>query len=370
MVWVMDTLRLDAQPPRPATGWLVRLNQSLPVFWKIQIADTAFLLASTWAGAWAGARARGPGLLSASLGAAGALLAVACTTVLLRLALRPLERLVATMAAVGAGDDQARARIGGDPWASTLAVTLNGMLDRLAAQKRSAALAAMRAEDDERRRIARELHDDPCQRLARLTAALQDRPELAAEALGVLEGLRRSIAALHPVVLEDLGFAAALRWLGEEPVAQGAGAAAPAVHVEAQATPPPGSDAQHAVFRIAQEAVTNARRHAGARNVWVRWDRTEGGWELQVEDDGQGGPVAPERPAAGPGPVAVPAAEAACGARREAPHPWAERGRYGLRAMRARAAAIGGTLRLDSAPGRGTVVTLFCPQPDRREGSA
>lgn len=357
-MWVMDTMRMDAHPPAPPAGWLVRLNQSLPVFWKIQIADTAFLLASTWAGAWAGARARGPGLLSASLGAAGALLAVACTTVLLRLALRPLERLVATMAAVGAGDDQARARSGGDPWASTLAVTLNGMLDRLAAQKRSAALAAMRAEDEERRRIARELHDDPCQRLARLTAALQDRPELAAEALGVLEGLRRSIAALHPVVLEDLGFAAALRWLGEEPVAQGPGAGAepPAVHVEEQAGPPPGSDAQHAVFRIAQEAVANARRHAGARNVWVRWDRTEGGWELQVEDDGQGSPAAAPAPGGAGLATAHPSA--------------AERGRYGLRAMRARAAAIGGTLRMDSAAGRGTIVTLFCPQPGRREGSA
>lgn len=350
-----DTWGASGAPSRFA--WLGRLSRQLPVFWKIQIANTAFLLAATWAGAWAGARARGPGVLSASLGGTAALLAVACTAVLLRVALRPLERVVATMTAVGQGDERARAHEDGDPWAFALARTLNAMLDRLTAQKRAAALAAMRAEDEERGRIARELHDDPCQRLARLTASLQDHPELAREALDVLEGLRRSMAALHPAVLEDLGFAAALRWLGEE--AGGAGPetdALPVVHVEAHAGPPPGRDVQHAAFRIAQEAVTNARRHAAARSVWVRWDRTEGGWELQVEDDGRGMDRVAPPPERGAGDAEARAA--------------GEAARYGLRAMRARAAAIGGALRWEAAPGGGTVVTLSCPDPAAGGGEA
>ncbi len=349
---VLDTRPRDGLRAATPFAWLGRLDRQLPVFWKIQIANTGFLLAATWASAWAGERAQGPGVLSASLGAAGALLAVACTAFLLRVALRPLERVVAIMAAVGQGDERVRAHEDGDPWAFALARTLNAMLDRLAAQKRAAALAAMLAEDEERRRIARELHDDPCQRLARLTAALQDRPELAREALDVLEGLRRSMADLHPAVLEDLGFAAALRWLGDE-------ADAPAVHVEVHAGPPPGQDVQHAVFRIAQEAVTNARRHAGGFSVWVRWDRTEGGWELQVEDDGRG-----IRSAAAPGERAP-----ADGVRQPAVG-IAEGAGYGLRAMRARAAAIGGLLRWEPAPDGGTVVTLFCPDPVAVEAPA
>jgi two-component system sensor histidine kinase UhpB len=307
------------------------LNRRLPVFWKIQIANSAFLLAATWAGAWAGARARGPGILSAGLGVSAAALAVAASALLLRVALRPLERVVATMAAVSAGNAQARAEADGDPWASALARSLNGMLDRLGAQEREAARAAMRAEDDERRRIARELHDDTCQRLARLTSALQDRPDRAREALDILEGLRRSMAALHPAVLDDLGFGAALRSLA-------AGDGPPAVHVEVHAADPADPEAAHAAYRVAQEALTNARRHAGASNVWVRWDANEDGKQLQVEDDGCGLPAVAERGAAGSG-------------------------HYGLRGMRARARAIGGHLFIDSARGRGTIITLTCPEP-------
>jgi two-component system sensor histidine kinase UhpB len=318
-------------------GLVAAWNRRLPVFWKIQIANTAFLLASTWAGAWAGALARGPGVLSAGLGLAAAALAALCSAALLRVALAPLGRVVATMAAVAAGDAEARAEADGDPWAATVAQALNSMLDRLAAQKREAARAAMRAEDEERRRIARELHDDACQRLARLVAQLQPKDAGAArEALDILEGLRRSMAALHPAVLDDLGFEAALRSLG-------AGEPPPAVHVEIHAPPPADPDVAHAAFRVAQEALTNARRHAGARNVWIRWDRTEDGRQLQVEDDGSGLPPAPP----------------------EGPH-------YGLRGMRARAQAIGGQLLIESAPGRGTVVTLLCPDapPGGRAGAA
>jgi len=304
---------------------LRQLDRRLPVFWKIQIANTAFLLAATWAGAWAGGRARGPGILSTVLGCLAAALAVAASALLLRMALRPLERMVATMDAVTEGPGEVRAAAGGDPWAAAIAVTLNGMLDRLGAQERESARAAMRAEDEERRRIARELHDDPCQRLARLTSALQDQPGQAREALDILEGLRRSMAALHPAVLDDLGFGAALRSLS-------AGEATPAVHVEVQARPPLDPDTAHAAFRVAQEALTNARRHAAAANVWIRWDATDEGPQLQIEDDGRGVP---------PGPP--------------------DDGRYGLRGMRARARAIGGHLQLESRPGRGTVVTLLCP---------
>jgi two-component system sensor histidine kinase UhpB len=311
---------------------LRRWSRQLHVFWKIQIANTAFLLAATWAAAWAGAHGRGPGYLSAGLGFVAAALAIGASALLLKIALRPLERVVETMEAVAAGQTQARAAAGGDPWAGVIARALNSMLDRLAAEQRASARAAMRAEDAERRRIARELHDDPCQRLARLTAALQDRPALAAEALDILEGLRRSMAALHPAVLDDLGFAAALRWLA-------AGDGPPAVHVELQAPPPDDPDAAHAVFRVAQEALTNARVHGGAANVWIRWDRVEDGRQLQVEDDGRG---------------FRPATRGLAG--------------YGLRSMRSRARALGGQLLLEAAPGRGTVLTLFCPDPDGPPG--
>jgi two-component system sensor histidine kinase UhpB len=300
-------------------------SRRLHVFWKIQIANTAFLLAATWAAAWTGAH--GHGFLSVGLGLVAAALAIAASAFLLKVALRPLERVVATMETVTSGDTQARAEAGGDPWAGVIGSALNHMLDRLGAEQRAAAGAAMLAEDAERRRIAQELHDDPCQRLARLTAALQDQPALAGEALDILEGLRRNMAALHPAVLDDLGFSAALRWLARDE-------GQPAVHVEVQAPAPSDPQAAHAVFRVAQEAVANAARHGHAQNVWIRWDAVEDGRQLQVEDDGRG---------FDPGSPTV--------------------GRYGLRGMRSRARALGGQLLLEAAPGRGTLLTLVCPNP-------
>ena len=331
----MATARAEAPlPGEPGwvLAWFEQLDRQLPVFWKIQIANTAFLLAATWATAWAVERTPRTAVLTIGFGLLGALAAAVCSALLSRRALRPLERVVATMRAVEQGEEQARAQEDGDPWAFAVTRTLNAMLDRLAAQRRASAVAAMRAEDAERRRIARELHDDPCQRLARLTAALQDQPELARQAVDVLEGMRRSMAALHPAVLEDLGFSAALRWLADE-------ADSPAVHVEIHAGPPEDPDVQHAVFRIAQEAVNNARRHAKADHVWLRWDLTGIAWQLQVEDDGQG-MDRPTRPRITAG---------------------SELAHYGMRAMRSRAAAIDGALVWEVVPGGGTVVTLTCP---------
>jgi PAS domain S-box-containing protein len=201
----------------------------------------------------------------------------------------------------------------------------------------------IRAHEDERARLARELHDDLTQRLAvlaidvgRAERGAQDEAQ-ARTMRSVREGLVRlsedvhSLAyQLHPSVLDELGLAEALRTECERLGRQGL------LDVSASLGPLPealGRDAALCLFRVAQEALNNVVHHAGARKATVDLRALDGGLLLAVRDDGVG--FDPAGPRAGRS--------------------------IGLAGMRERMKLVKGTLDVESAPGRGTSVIAWVP---------
>lgn len=196
-----------------------------------------------------------------------------------------------------------------------------------------------RALEDERKRIARELHDEMGQQLAALrmeasvlrARARGDRPPAPEQYQLLLDridnlagGVRTLVKQLRPPAL-DGGLAAALEWLSAD-FMQATGVPC-RLQVDAAAdTLAP--DAATQVFRLAQESLTNVRRHADATQVDLALLRTDGQWRLTVTDDGTGF------------------------------DPAAERSGHGLLGMEERARLLGGTLAIDTHPGRGTTVRL------------
>lgn len=161
------------------------------------------------------------------------------------------------------------------------------------------ARSVFRVQEDERRRLARELHDGIGQNLTALKhqlALLRDalapeqvqaleRADLAASLCArTLEDTRQLSRLLRPQVLDDLGLAAALRWLARTLV-EAAGLQC-TIHAE----PPPDldGDLQTLAFRLVQEALTNVVKHAQATLVQVRLDARGGLLRIEVEDDGRG----------------------------------------------------------------------------------
>jgi PAS domain S-box-containing protein len=202
-------------------------------------------------------------------------------------------------------------------------------------------------QEEERRRIARELHDETAQSLASLLlglSALQDvrstkasraqARELHQIATRALAEVRRLAWALRPSVLDDLGLVTALeRYTEDFARTRGIAVALEAIGIEPERMP---AAVETALFRIMQEALSNVARHAGARHVRVTLQRHDGTVALLVEDDGHG--FDPARPPAGT----------------------AARG-LGIHSMRERAAVHKGTLTIDAAPGRGTRITVEIP---------
>jgi PAS domain S-box-containing protein len=199
------------------------------------------------------------------------------------------------------------------------------------------------AREQERRRIARELHDELGQRLSALKLELagcagaaglgpQD-PRLQAM-LAMLDdtmaAVRRIAADLRPLMLDDLGLAAAVEWLAAEATRR----LGMQVQVEVdELVPEPGEPLAIAVYRMVQEALTNAARHARASRVQVRLRCRAGELQLSVQDDGPGFPL----------PV------------RGRP------GSYGLLGMRERARLLGGRVEIDNAPEGGGRVRVWLP---------
>lgn len=205
------------------------------------------------------------------------------------------------------------------------------------------------AQEDERRRIARELHDETCQTVAALAVGLDTvrraaTPEEAgakledARALAsrTLDGLHRVIFDLRPSVLDDLGLASAVRWwVARHLTPAGITARLEIENLEDRLPP----SIEIPVFRAVQEALTNVLRHSGARTVLVQMARERGRLTVDVEDDGRGFT---------PSDVATPS----------------ETGQgLGLLGMRERIEILGGSLTLDSSPGAGTHVAFTMPVP-------
>ena len=211
-----------------------------------------------------------------------------------------------------------------------------GLRDRLIEQ-------VMTAQDAERGRIARELHDETGQALTALLVGLRtiEEARTAAEAVDLAQRLREVAArtlrdvgrlarGLHPSVLDDLGLAVAVTRHVQEFAR--VHRIAEETRIEGLEANPPSPLVQTTVYRVLQEALTNVAKHAGARRVRVRLTCDATAVALRVQDDGDGF----EPGAAG------------------------RRG-LGLRSMQERAALLGGLVQVASARGKGTTITARFP---------
>jgi two-component system, NarL family, sensor histidine kinase UhpB len=273
------------------------------------------------------------------------LLTFLLNTLLLRRRFEPLERLLAMMERVDLSRPGRRLEIETDmSRVSTdivrLAASFNRMLERLENERRRSGELVIGAQEEERKRIARDLHDEVNQSLTalllRIETVAQDAPPrlqprleevkaLADQAMGELLDLARQ---LRPTALDDHGLVAALRTHVREIDRRGEARAS------FWADPSLGElspDAQVVVYRVAQEALVNAERHSGASRIEVGLERCDSGVRLQVSDNGSGFAFAQE----GKG--------------------------LGIDGMRERALLVGGRIQIDSRPGRGTTVRLEVP---------
>lgn len=262
---------------------------------------------------------------------------------------RPLERLADEMERTDLSRPRAEEAdddgLAGPEEVRRLQQSFRRMLDRLEAERRRSAHAALEAQEQERARIARDLHDEVNQSLTGLALRLEAArakapPELAEElaetrslANQAMEELVALARQLRPTALDDLGLTAALAGNAEElgrqtGIATSFGAAGDFADL-------PG-DVQLVLYRVAQEAVANAARHSGAESIVVRLTREGPRVELIISDDGRGFAFD----------------EAGSG--------------LGLEGMRERALLVGGELRIESRPGSGTKVRLVIdPIPSR-----
>lgn len=266
--------------------------------------------------------------------AAGLAVMLVVNYVLLRRSVTPLRRLAVVMREVDPLAPGRRARLPGYPAeVAELGAAFDQMLDRLEQERRDSARRALGAQEGERLRIARELHDEVGQALTavllqldRAQAGVGGEPgerirEARETARATLEEVRVIARNLRPEALDDLGLAAALRQLCVEVERTGV-----LVERDISAGVTLDEEAEVVVYRVAQEAMTNALRHAGAEKIVLTLQRDTELTFLRVLDDGRG------------------IEEAADGA--------------GVRGMRERALLVGGTLEVAGSPGGGTSVTL------------
>jgi signal transduction histidine kinase len=205
-------------------------------------------------------------------------------------------------------------------------------------QRRRALQALLGAQEEERKRIARDLHDQIGQPLTAIALGidrLQESPDpqaltgLRSLAVETLDDVRRIALALRPALLDELGLAAALQRFGRD---QQARYGVPVnVLVQLPQRLPPVEET--VLYRVAQEALTNVVRHAGAEQVSVVVTQAGGGVRLVVEDDGVG--FDPER---------ISGTQS-----------------LGIAGMRERLELLGGDLRLETAPGAGCTVHARIP---------
>jgi signal transduction histidine kinase len=202
----------------------------------------------------------------------------------------------------------------------------------------------LEVQEDERGRLARDLHDDIGQALTALKIQLESRArveECVDTVRHTLERVRQLSLSLRPLQLDDLGLVAALRSHLDRQT--GIGGLAP--HFDAMEAPlGVAPEVETACFRVAQEAINNVLRHARAHNLWLRLFTADGRLALSVRDDGSGFDLEAAR------------RRGAAGAS------------LGLVGMEERVALSGGTLDLRSAPGQGTVLLATFPlQSGERE---
>ena len=261
--------------------------------------------------------------------------------VLLRHILGPIERLVERMRSVDLlRPDQRLAERGGAEVAQLVAV-FNQMLERLETERRVSGQQALRAQESERARVSRSLHDEVGQVLTGVLLQLDSLAgsrdpgqrraveETKRAVRQALEEVRRIARELRPEMLEHLGLVSALTELSRRFTDQ---SGIPVERRFADRLPPLSDEAELAVYRVAQESLTNVARHADASRVELRLEPGANSVVLRVVDDGRG--IAEAR---------------------------ALNGNGGLRGMRERALFVSGALAVKPARDGGVEVRLEVP---------
>jgi signal transduction histidine kinase len=282
---------------------------------------------------------------------------------------RPIHALTRVSEQFGRGDFRRRAKVGSEDEIGRLGATFNTMAEKITShtqrledeirERRRAEEGLQRsrqqfrnlsrhlqgAREEERKSIAREIHDDLGQRLTlhklQLTLLEQDLSTvdtalgarctvMAGEIDATIQSVKRIISQLRPGVLDDLGLTAAIEWQTEE-FQRHTGIAC-----VSRITPPDitlDPERSTALFRIFQETLTNVARHAGADRVHITLSADADGITMEISDNGCGiSAAAIERPAS-----------------------------FGLMGMRERASYFGGSIRLYGTPGEGTRVMVHFP---------
>jgi two-component system, NarL family, sensor histidine kinase UhpB len=254
--------------------------------------------------------------------------------VLLRHTLRPIDRLVERMRGIDLLQPSQRIPEQGGVEVAELTRAFNEMLERLETERRESGRRALQAQEAERRRIAGGLHDEVGQVLTGVLLQLDD-DETKQAVRQALEEVRRIARELRPEMLEQLGLVSALTELSRK-FAESSG-----VRVERRFLtdlPPLSDDAELAVYRVAQESLTNIARHADASRVQIALEPGAESVVLRVADDGRG----------------IPTSDA-----------FAVNGHGGLRGMRERALLVGGALAIKRGSDGGVEVRLEVPTEGR-----
>jgi len=339
---------------RPVKRW------QLSLFEKVILANSLILIGEAVAGLWVTSHniETHHYFIDTGFIVLATLIGLVVNIFLLRASFRPLFTLLTTMRAVSKGKTNERVTgIAPGSEIGELAHTLNTMLDHLETARREQSLLIVQAQEEERRRLALELHDESSQNLTALlvhievlkqmlqtsaeTASLQETHQRLKQELDYLTGITRQTLEdirvlaqqLRPSVLDDLGLQAALRWLAED-VRQRLQLSVE-LHMEniellLQA------NTQRAVyettlFRIAQESLTNVARHAHAQHVTISLVQKQGRIRLHIHDDGNGF------------------------------DPLSQKQGLGIFNMRERAALLDGTIHIEAQPGRGTTIEAVLP---------
>ncbi len=324
--------RRDTSPSvRDAGAVLARL----PLYWQVFLINGLVFVVATVTLALSPARVSAPVLPREWIVLLGGLAVMLATNaVLLRASLRPVDRVVREMQSVDHLHTGDRLPELGEGPGGRLVASYNAMLDRLDAERSASTARAVAAQEAERHRIAQELHDQVGQDLTVVLLGLSQLegrvpPEVAEEvallrdsARASLDDVRRVARELRPGVLDDLGLVSALAAMCSDLTVH---AGIPVRRTVSPGLPDLGPERELVVYRVAQEALTNATRHARATELHLSLARIGDTVVLEVTDDGRG--ASPIVPGAG------------------------------LLGMRERASLVGGSVRVDTGL-RGTTVRL------------
>lgn len=307
------------------------------LFWRLFVINGLLFAVGTLVLAFSPATVSSPVLLTeVPVLIVGLTLILAANALLVRASLAPLDALARVMERVDLIRTGDRSIDGGNGDLGHLLSTFHQMIDRLESEHATRSAHALAAQEGERQRIARELHDEIGQSLTVALLSLKrvvDRApeELREEVLNAqtavrtsLDDVRQVAHRLRPGVLADLGLERALRSLCAEFEAS----SGVAVQYELDELPSLGGDVELVLYRVAQEGLTNVARHARASRVQLMLAREDDDLVLEIRDDGRGTDL---------------------------------REGTGIHGMRERALLIGARLTVRSAPGEGTVVRLAVP---------